>query len=390
MTTDERLDALGLGPELPLAPLERTDQTGHPALRFRALAEVAEEHRNAPLPTWLVRRLWPADAYGILGAEEKAGKTWAMNDLAVAVASGGAWCGRWQVDTPGPVLMFAGEGSERKTVRRLYAIGEHYGLTPAQVDALPIRLCHRVPNLTDSAHLAAVMAEVHANPPRLVILDPLYLAAGGVDSSQLNKMGAVLGAIQHVCATVGAALIVAHHWNKTGEGTGRKRFTGAGSAEWGRVLVSMSVIKRRTEDPTGEARSVVDLKLEAVGDEIADEEVTLRRTVWTDDPDDLTSAMHYKIEPTELDPTQRAQSGEWDGPTECMAALRQFFTDHPGESLSKTATGSRMRAVGLSYRDSTIGDALERLAVEGTLTVASGPRSARLFAFHGGVEGFDL
>jgi hypothetical protein len=389
----ERLRAKGSRPRRAAPEPTYNTHTGEvspptaPVLTFRTLADVAEELRTSPPPLWLMRRIWPADAYGILGAEDKAGKTWAMLDLAVAVAGDGSWCGRWKVDAPGPVLVFVGEGSYRKMLRRLYAIGTHHGMTAAEVDALPIRLCERVPNLTDAGHVAAVMAEVKANPPRLVILDPLYLAAGNVDSSQLNKMGAVLGTIQHVCTNVGAALIVAHHWNKTGEGTGRKRFTGAGTAEWGRVLVSMSVLKRRTEDPQGVRRSVVDLRMEFIGDEIADEEATFRRTVWTDDADDLTAPMHYRIEPTELDPAQRAEAGQWDGPTECMAALRHFFSDNPGESLSKSATCTRLRGLGLNYRTTTISDALERLAVEGALTVSTGARKARVFSHAGAQTG---
>ena len=49
------------------------------------------------------------------------------------------------------------------------------------------------------------------------------------------------------------------------------------------------------------------------------------------------------------------------------------------KTLSKNATATRLRALGLSYRGQTIGDALERLAIEGVLTVSNGARSARLF-----------
>ena len=347
-----------------------------PVLVFQSLAEVADQLRNAPAPSWLVRGLWPADAYGIFGAEEKAGKTWAALDLAVAVAAGGHWLGCWPVDEAGPVLVFAGEGSPRKMLRRLHAVGRHQHLNAAEVEALPIRLCHRVPTLTNGLHLAEVLTEVQAQRPRLVILDPLYLATGEVESGQLNKMGAALGAIQHVTQQVGAALVVVHHWNKTGEGGGRKRLSGAGPAAWGRVLVNLAVI-RHTTDPAG--RSVVDLRIDAVGDEIPEHELTIRRTVWAEDPDDLTSAMHYEVERTELDPANRAEAGEWHGPTECIAAMRQFFTDHPDEDLSKRATASRLRALGLSYRDTTVADALERLAIEQFLAVSTGARNARLF-----------
>jgi len=50
----------------------------------------------------------------MLAAEFKAGKTWAITDLAVSVASGTPWLGIFPVDAPGPVLLFAGEGGNAR------------------------------------------------------------------------------------------------------------------------------------------------------------------------------------------------------------------------------------------------------------------------------------
>lgn len=353
----------------------------HQALHFQTLAELAEQVRNAPIPTWLIRSLWPADAYGILGAEDKAGKTWAMLDLAIAVAAGLRWLDHWPIDEAGPVLVFVGEGSERKMLRRLYAIGHHYGLDEADVDALPIRLCMRVPTLTNAEHLASVMHELIANPARLVILDPLYLAAGDTETSQLNKMGVVLGTIQHVAQAAGAALVVAHHWNKSGDGTDRKRFTGAGTAEWGRVLVSMSVIRRTTENPDTTATSVVDLKLEIIGDEVADVEATFRRRVWTDDPTSLASRMHYVIERTQLDPSEMPGKGStWDAAKAAADDLRAYFTIRPETEAATRGLYDGLRKAGHRHADRAVRDAANDLVAEGFLTVKPGPRGAQIWS----------
>lgn len=69
--------------------------------------------------------------------------------------------------------------------------------------------------------------------------------------------------MQLVCQSARCALVIVHHWNKTGEGKGAKRMSGAGPGEWGRVLVSVAV----------------------------------RRRVWSDDPADLSSKLHYDLEP---------------------------------------------------------------------------------------------
>jgi hypothetical protein len=46
-------------------------------------------------------------------------------------------------------------------------------------------------------------------------------------------MGAHLERIQTITQRYGAALMVSHHWNKTGEGCGAKRMSGVGPAAWG-------------------------------------------------------------------------------------------------------------------------------------------------------------
>lgn len=359
--------AIGLTLETGLKPID--DGIDH-ALVIEDLAVIAARVDAAPDPGWLARPIWPADAYGVIGAENKAGKTWLIIDLAVAVASGGAWLGRWPVDQAGKVLLFLGEGGERKMLRRVRAVADHYGI--ADRDSLPIRMCHRVPHLTALDHLAEIAMELEAHKPALVGLDPLYLAARGANGASLYEMGAHLEAVQVLAQRHGAALAVVHHWNQTGSGSSRSRFSGAGPAEWGRVTMSVGVDNKATDGH----KTIVTLKAELVGDEIADTEERFVRTVWAEDPDDLRSSMHYSIEAAG---GTTALAGAWHGPTECMAALTKFFAERPSVELSKKATAEQCRALGLNYRDRTISEALEQLAVEGQLTVRQGPRNARFF-----------
>jgi hypothetical protein len=136
--------------------------------------------------------------------------------------------------------------------------------------------------------------EIERHGPVLVIIDPLYLAARGAQGSSLYEMGAHLEGIQVVCQRAGSALLIAHHWNKTGEGKGAKRMSGAGPDAWGRVLISAAVISRHADSATRGSSVVLDIDFQ--GDEIPETTTRIRRKVWTDDPNDLASAMHYEIE----------------------------------------------------------------------------------------------
>lgn len=270
-------------------PVDEGDQPK--LLEIIDASELVRRVDTAPPVGWLVRPIWPADAYGILAAEQKAGKTWSGLDLVVSVASGTPWLGMYEVDRPGAVLAFLGEGGERKMKRRLDAICSSRGVSLAD---LPIRFCFRVPTLTNQEHLLEMNEEIKAHKPVFVYLDPLYLAAKGADGSKLYAMAEHLSDVQILCQRQGAALMIVHHWNKTGEGKGSKRMSGAGPGEWGRVLISVGVVTKHTDPETKRTDVVLEWGFE--GDEIPDEELRLRRRVWSDDPNSLTAPMHYEVE----------------------------------------------------------------------------------------------
>ena len=133
------------------------------------------------------------------------------------------------------------------------------------------------------------------------MLDPLYLAAAGASGSNLYDMGAVLQAIQGVCQTAGCALLVVTHWNKTGDGRGADRISGAGPAAWARVICSVSIDHRGSDD---DGASRVLLGVELIGGEIADTRFRIRRRVRADDPADLSSALSYAVEVLAADDDQ--------------------------------------------------------------------------------------
>jgi hypothetical protein len=324
--------------------------------------EVAARVAAAGEPRWLIQGLWPADAYGVLAAQEKAGKTWAALDLAVSVATGRPWLDHFACPTPGPVLLFLGEGGERATVRRIEAIAASKGVDSDQL-ADRLRLCFRVPRLAApgaGGELAAIQAELEAHPAALVVLDPLYLAAAGASGANLYDMGAVLQAIQGVCQQAGCALLVVTHWNKTGDGRGADRISGAGPAAWARVICSVSIDHRGSDD---DGASKVLLGAELIGGEIADTRFRIRRRVRADDPADLSSALSYSVEVLaddddhDLDPAAAglSPSRQW-----VLAALQAG-----GELQTVKQLGDRLAQGGHPLKPRTIQTALGELEAAG-------------------------
>jgi hypothetical protein len=260
-------------------------------LKFTELRHLIAEVDAAIEPTYLVEGVIPDGDYGMLGGAPKAGKSWALLDLAVSVASRTPWLGVFPVPVPGPVIYFAGEGGRRKLVRRIRAISEQRGIDPA---TLVISVCERAPRLTDDVDLEEVEREIAQMEPALVIVDPFYLAAAGAKSSDLFAMAVPLSKVQSLCQGYGAALLFGHHFRKGEGGRGSEKLTGAGPAAWGRVLLSLEVTSEVRDPATGASTALVDLTIQ--GDETATMTVGFRRRVWADDPARLSSPMHYEVE----------------------------------------------------------------------------------------------
>jgi hypothetical protein len=259
------------------------------ALTFHTLADLCARFDAAGPRRYLIRGVWPAATYGVHGAPMKAQKSWNAFDAGVSVASGTDWLGAYPVDDPGSVIIFAGEGGEAAIVRRLRAICASRDLN---AEDLPITICIRAPHLSDLGHLQLMADHLAATRARLVILDPLYLAAGGADSKDLYAMGGLLERPQHLCDQTGTALLVVTHYNRQ-QGSGPTRLTGAGPAEWGRVLIGAEVKSRHTDQAT-KATTVV-AELDVIGGEIPDLTFRIKRTITADDPDNLNSPLHYTV-----------------------------------------------------------------------------------------------
>ena len=77
--------------------------------------------------SWLVEGLWETEGVGILGGAPKSCKSWLALDLAFSVATGTRALGKYEVKTPGPVLIFAAEDQPARVRSRLEGLAAHRG-----------------------------------------------------------------------------------------------------------------------------------------------------------------------------------------------------------------------------------------------------------------------
>jgi AAA domain len=329
-------------------------------LRIRGVPAIAEELARGPEPRWLIRGLWPAGSYGIVASPPKAGKSWLAYDLAVSVASASPFLGSLPIDDPGGVLFLAGEDGERSALRRLAAIVSARGGS-IEADLAAVRLCTTPILLAREADLAELRAELEQDPPTLVVLDPLYVAAAGAKGGDLYAMGEVLRTLQELAQGVGASLFVTHHVRKgTDAASGIDAVWGAGPGAWGRI-VAVGTVEHSDTDQQG--RSTVTLSWSFSGSEIPDQKVRLRRRVWSEDPESLAAPLHYQVDVLASEPTKA------EPPTKELSWPERRVLDvlGGGDRLSIRKIGDALAAdsVGIPLRRPTIETALEALAGRG-------------------------
>jgi len=119
---------------------------------------------------WLIEGLWGASAVGLIGGAPKCCKSWLALDLAVSVATGTPCLDAFDVDHPGPVLLYMAEDAAPVVKARLAGLCRTRALdlasAPIHVITTPVL---RLDRGRDQARLRAAVRQL---APRLLVLDP--------------------------------------------------------------------------------------------------------------------------------------------------------------------------------------------------------------------------
>jgi hypothetical protein len=191
---------------------------------------------DLPDPKWLIEDFWTAQSHGIIGGEPKTSKSGLALDMAIAVASGKPFLGQYPVHTAGPVLVVQEENAPwmvqdrmRKLARLHRLIGdESYREERAEAGSLgkktielefpadlPLRLLNNYGiDLSLEEDRDMLEAEIQRIRPVLLILDPLYLAFGGVDVDRANMLYPYLKWLLYLRNEYNMAIAVVHHFSK--------------------------------------------------------------------------------------------------------------------------------------------------------------------------------
>jgi len=232
--SDDRLSTNGEADVLAEVEVEDDDVDTSPSPFVRYASFMAMEMEA---PRWMIEDIWTQNAHGIIGGEPKTSKTTLALAMAISVASGKPFLGRYEIHAPGPVLMVQEENAPWNMQDRMRKIASSYGLisqadvtsssseegsiasTSVSLDFptdIPFRLLNNHGmDLSVEEHRDLLEAEISAVRPVLVILDPLYLLFGGnADLDKLKDVRPFLQWIMQLRYEYETAIALIHHFRK--------------------------------------------------------------------------------------------------------------------------------------------------------------------------------
>lgn len=173
---------------------------------------------DAPANPWLVTDFLARAALAVIAGAPKAGKSLFALELAVSVATGLPFLGRFPVATTGPVLYLPGEGTAASIRARLERLCAALDLDEASVD---VRVEKEVkPRALDAPEQLDMLDRAVADArPTALIVDPLAEMRTGNESAAGPTLR-LLDGLRGLRQLHGCAVIIVHHFRG---GTGKVR-----------------------------------------------------------------------------------------------------------------------------------------------------------------------
>jgi hypothetical protein len=179
-------------------------------------------------PGWLVEGFWARRSHGIVAGEPKSFKSTFTMDLAVSVASGQPFLGKYPVAEPGPVILIQNENTDWLMQDKVSKVIANRGLA-GNVKLLggrefEISFPRNIPLymmnqqgylLNNPEHQQILESVIKEIKPVLVIFDPLYLMFDG-DVNSAKDLNPVLNWLLKIKNELKTGVQLIHHYNKGG------------------------------------------------------------------------------------------------------------------------------------------------------------------------------
>lgn len=179
-------------------------------------------------------------------ASPKTGKSWLVLDLAIAVATGRPWLGRFPTVT-GDVLIIDNELHGETSANRIPKVAKARGLgTDEFADRVFIRNLRG--GLQDIVSLGTFFRAIERGRFRLIVLDAFYrFLPAGMDENANADMASLYNHIDRYAADLGCAFVLIHHSSKGNQSGKSVTDVGAGAGSQSRATDAHLVLRPHEE-----------------------------------------------------------------------------------------------------------------------------------------------
>jgi hypothetical protein len=151
---------------------------------------------------------------GVILGPPKGMKTSVGLDMALSIATGGCFLGRFRADRPRRVLFVSAESGLGTLQETFIRQSDAAYVDPRTIENLDF--CDTAPQFRDAMDMQEFRKVLEAGRYEVVFIDPLYLCAdvGGREGS-LFAMGEQLRRVSEVCRPLGITLLILHHLKRS-------------------------------------------------------------------------------------------------------------------------------------------------------------------------------
>ncbi len=184
-----------------------------PVSRFK-FTDSAEFRKADYRVEWFVEYVLARGHPAVLAGPSKGMKTSVAVDLAVSVATGTTFLGKWSVNRRAKVAIVSGESGGAALQEMFRRVLREKGLTDDACDGwLKWEFC--LPTFADLIDTADFADRLGALGCELVVIDPFYLTLGEIDPKNMFAMGPALRAVAELLLVKHKVTpVIAHHANR--------------------------------------------------------------------------------------------------------------------------------------------------------------------------------
>lgn len=183
---------------------------------------------------WLVDRIIPRGANGIIAGVPKVSKSFLAADLALALALGEPFLG-FDVPRPCKVALISREDHPGLTGWRIRAIRKARGFDQSPNLIVNTRQQTELLMLDDAGQVAQVIEQLKRHRVEFAILD-VFNRLHSKDENDSQEMSLVLSHLTRIQSQARCGMALIHHYNKAKDGTWTERLRGSsaisGWVEW--------------------------------------------------------------------------------------------------------------------------------------------------------------